>query len=106
MATQMQLKVLFGRKLPGRPDFYKEKTTKSCIFRRYFFMFTLTWRTQKEPELVIENKGDQFRRKKNTEIQSGGEKMRMLAASKVRITQETKYRVSTYDNSSIKITCN
>ena len=41
-------------------------------------MFTLTWITEKELELerVIENKGDEFRRKKNVEIQSGGEKMR------------------------------
>ena len=42
MATQMQLKVLFGRK----------------------------------SERVIEKKGDEFRRKKNMDIQSGGEKMR------------------------------
>ena len=39
-------------------------------------MFTLTWTTEKELERVIENKGDEFRRKKNMEIQSGGEKMR------------------------------
>ena len=39
-------------------------------------MFTLTWITEKELERVIENKGDEFRRKKNVEIQSGGEKMR------------------------------
>ena len=41
-------------------------------------MFTLTWITEKELERVIENKGDEFRRKKN----------------------------STYDNPSIKIMCN
>ena len=70
MATQMQLKVLFRRKSHGRTDFQKEKTTtKSCVFRRYFL-------TEKELERVIENKGDEFRRKKNMEIQSGGEKMR------------------------------
>ena len=39
-------------------------------------MFTLTLITDKELERVIENKGDKFRRKKNMEIQSGGEKMR------------------------------
>ena len=32
-------------------------------------MFTLTWITEKELERVIENKGDEFRRKKNMEIQ-------------------------------------
>ena len=41
-----------------------------------FFMFTLTWITEKELERVIENKGDKFRRKKNMEIQNGGERMR------------------------------
>ena len=73
----MQFKVLFGRKSHGRPDFWKEKaTTKSCLFRRFFFMFTLTWVTEKELERVIENKVDEFRKKKNMEIQSGDEKMR------------------------------
>ena len=43
-------------------------------------MFTLTWITEKELERVIENKGDEFRRKKNMEIQSGGEKMRNASA--------------------------
>ena len=40
-------------------------------------MFTLTWTTctEKELERVIENEGDKFLRKKNMEIQSGGEKM-------------------------------
>ena len=56
--------------------FRKKITTKSCLLRRYFFMFALTWITEKELERVIENKGDEFRRKKNMEIQSGGEKMR------------------------------
>ena len=39
-------------------------------------MFTLTWITEKGLERVTENKGDEFRRKKNMEIQSGDEKMR------------------------------
>ena len=49
MATQMQLKVLFGRKSHGRRDFYKEKTTiKSCLF-----MLTLSWTIEKELELNL-----------------------------------------------------
>ena len=47
-------------------------------------MFTLTWITEEELERVIENKGDEFRRKKNMEIQSGGEKMRFNASGPVR----------------------
>ena len=39
-------------------------------------MFTLTWITEKQIERVTENKGDEFRRKTNMEIQSGGENMR------------------------------
>ena len=71
MATQMQLKVLFGRKSRGRLDFEKEKTTtKPCLF---LLLFTLTWITETER---FENKGDEFLRMKNMEIQSGGEKMR------------------------------
>ena len=83
----------------------KKQQTKSCLFRRYF-LFTLTWITEKELERVIENKEDEFRWKKNMEIQSGNEKMtnasgQQGAASKVKMsgsgkqkrarTQETKY---------------
>ena len=80
-------------------------------------MFTLAWITEKELKRVIENKRDEFCRKKNMTIQSGGETMRklMLAASKVKMRavknkseheHETKYWVSTYGNSSLKIMCN
>ena len=62
----MRLKVLFRRK----------NNNKVVPFSALFFMFTLTWTTEKELERVIENKGDEFRRKNNMETQSGGEKMR------------------------------
>ena len=39
-------------------------------------MFTLTWIAEKELVRVIENKGDEFRREKNMEVQRGGKKMR------------------------------
>ena len=39
-------------------------------------MFTLIWTREKVLERIIENKGDEFRRKKNMEIQSGGKKVR------------------------------
>ena len=47
-------------------------------------MFTLPWITEKELERVIENKGDEFRRKKNMGIQRGGEKMRFNASGPAR----------------------
>ena len=45
-------------------------------FSTFFLMFTLTWITEKELERVIENKRDEFLRKKNIKIQSGGETIR------------------------------
>ena len=56
--------------------FRKKKQQQNRVFFGVFFMFTLTWITEKELERVIENKGGEFRKKKNMEIQSGGEKMR------------------------------
>ena len=53
---------------------FRKKTVAS--FSTLFFMFTLTWITEKELERVIENKGDEFCRKKNMEIQSNRAKMR------------------------------
>ena len=73
----MQLKVLFGKKSHGRPGFEKErKNNKVVSFSTLFFMFTLTWLTEKELEQAIENKRDEFCGKKNMKIQSGGETMR------------------------------
>ena len=54
----------------------RKNNNKVVSFLALFLMFTLTWITEKELERVIENEGDEFRRKKNIEIQSGGEKMR------------------------------
>ena len=68
MANQIKLKVLFGRKSHGRPDFQREKKNKVVSFSTLFVMFTLTWITEKELERVIENKGEEFRWKKNLKI--------------------------------------
>ena len=77
MATQMQLKVLYGRKSSWPPGILERKNNDKVVsFSALFFLFTLTWITEKELERVTENKGDEFRRKKNMEIQSGGENMR------------------------------
>ena len=53
----------------------KKNNNKVVSFSALLFMFPLTWIIEKELERVTENK-DEFRRKKNMEIQSGGEKMR------------------------------
>ena len=50
-------------------------------------MFTLTWITEKELERVIENKGDEFRKKK---WKAAVRKWEMLAASKVKMSGSEK----------------
>ena len=61
MATQMQLKVFMEGNHMAARTFTKKKQQQS----RVFFMFTLTWITEKELERVTD-----------MEIQSGDEKMR------------------------------
>ena len=51
---------------------FRKKKQQSRVFFCVIF-----WKTEKELERVIETgKGDEFRRKKNLEIQSSSEKMR------------------------------
>ena len=56
--------------------FRNKNNNKVVSFSTLFLMFTLTWITEKELERVIENKRDEFCRKKNMKIQSGCETMR------------------------------
>ena len=59
------------------PGLLKRKNNNKVVSSStLFFMFTLTWLTEKELERVTGNKRDEFCRKKNMKIQSGGEKMR------------------------------
>ena len=48
----------------------RKNNNKVVSLSAVIFMFTLTRITEKELERVIENKGDEFRREKNMEIQS------------------------------------
>ena len=64
-------------------------------------MFTLTLTTEKELERVIENKGDEFRIKKNMEIQSGAEKMRN--ASSQQGENELQWKIKANMNTGNKI---
>ena len=71
--------------------FRKKKQQESCVFFGVIFYVSITWITEKELERVIENKGDEFRREKNMEIQSDGEKIRNASgqqgvASKVKMS--------------------
>ena len=48
----------------------ERKNNKVVSFSALFFMFTLTWITEKELERVIENNGDEFRREKNRKVKA------------------------------------
>ena len=58
-------------------------------------MLTLTWITEKELERVTENKGDEFRKKKNMEIQSGREKMRNAGGQQGENERQWKIKANT-----------
>ena len=60
----------------------RKNNNKVVSFSTLFFMFTLTWITEKELERVIENKRNEFCRKKNMKIQSGGETKRNATGQK------------------------
>ena len=74
MATQM-----LRKEIAWPPGLLERKNNKVVSFSTLFLMFTLMWITEKELERVIENKRDEFCRKKNTKIQSGCEIMRNSA---------------------------
>ena len=77
-------------------------------FSTLFLMFTLTWITEKELEWVIENKRDEFLRKKNMKIQSGGETIRNASGQQGENEGQWKIKanMNTGDNSSLRIMCN
>ena len=83
-------------KIAWPPGLLERKNNNKVVsFSTFFFMFTLTWITEKELERVIENKRDEFCRDKNMKIQSGGETMRNAsgqqgAASKVKMSGSEK----------------
>ena len=77
MATQMQLKVLFGKKSHGSRTLRKKKQQQSRVFFNVIFdVYTHLDNRETELELVSENKREEFCRKKNMKIQSGCETMR------------------------------
>ena len=82
MATQMPLKVLFGKKSHGLLE--RKNNNKAVSLSMLFLMFTLTRITEKELERVIENKRDEFCRKKNMKIQSGCETMRNASGQQIK----------------------
>ena len=59
----------------------------------FFYVYTKV-DNREELERVIENKGDEFRRKKDTEIQSGGEKMRNASGKQGENERQWKIRAN------------
>ena len=102
---------LAGNRMTTR-TFREQKNSNNVeSFSTLFLMPTLRWITEKKLKRVIENKGDEVRRK-TWKYHSGGEKMRNTGGqqgekwaavkTKGRGTQATKFLVITYDNSSKK----
>ena len=83
MATQMQRKEIAWP--PGLLE--RKNNNKVVSFSTLFLMFTLTWITEKELERVIENKREEFCRKKNMKIQSGCETTRNSAQQSENVRQ-------------------
>ena len=81
--------------------FRKKPNKKVVSFSTLFFMFILTWITEKELERVIENKRDELCRKKNMKIQSGCETMRN--ASSQQGENERQWKIKANMNTGDKI---
>ena len=97
MATRNETQGFIWKEVTRPPGLLERKNNNKVVsFSALSFMFTLTWITGKGLQRVIENKGDEFHREKNMEIQSGGEKMRNAsgqqgAASKVKKSYKTAF---------------
>ena len=91
MATQMQRK-----KIAWPPGLLERKSNnKDLSFSTLFLMFTLTWITEKELERVIENKRDEFcRKKKNMKTQSGFETMRNASGQQSENARQWKIKAN------------
>ena len=63
---------------------FRKNNNGVVSFWTLFLMFTLTWITEKELERVIENKRNEFCRKKNMKIQSGCETIGPFIRGKIR----------------------
>ena len=72
----------------------KKHQQSRVFFCVIFYVYTKTWVKEKELERVIENKGDEFRRKKNMKIQSGGEKMRNASGQQGENERQWKIKVN------------
>ena len=64
--------------------FRKKKQQQSRVFLGVIFYVSTDVDNRERARASLENKGDEFRRKKNMEIQSGGEKMRFHASGPAR----------------------
>ena len=80
---------VFWPKIAWPPGLFRERERKKKQSQiRLNFKSLLTWLTETEKELkrLIENKGDEFRWKKNSK--TGGEKMRKASGQRVENEQQ------------------
>ena len=77
MATQMQLKFyLEGNHMAARTFRKKKQQQGRVFFGVIFHVYTNVDNRERARASYWKKKGDEFRRKKNMKIESGGEKMR------------------------------
>ena len=85
-ATEMQLKVLFEKKLHGRPDFKKKKQQQRRVFFDIiFYVYTHEWLKTKETNFVG---------RKTWKFKAAGRQWEMLACSKVKMRGSEKKKAS------------
>ena len=66
-ATEMQLKVLFEKKLHGRSDFKKKNNNKVVSLSTLFLMFTLTSDRKQKRRILWEEKHQNSKRRGDNE---------------------------------------
>ena len=68
------------------------KIMAGTLYSTLFLMFTLTYITEKELKRVIENKGDESRRKENSKVKMSGSRSRDRLLAAVKNKSEHEHR--------------
>ena len=101
MATQMQLKVLFGSKLHGRPDFHREKTTSRVFFDLIFYVYTHVDNRERAEasdskqrrRISLEQKAENFIAAVRKSEMPAASKMKMRGSEKIKANMNTGNKI-------------
>ena len=86
MATQMQLKVLFGSKLHGRPDFHREKTTSRVFFDLIFDVYTHVDNRERA-------EASDSKQRRRISLEQKASKMKMRGSEKIKANMNTGNKI-------------